>query len=56
MASGVERAVSGIEGVGGEAVDVGELGRELSRALSGLVPHDGFMLSGLDPSPGSAAS
>ncbi|WP_030567580.1 helix-turn-helix transcriptional regulator [Streptomyces aureocirculatus] len=49
MAIGVERAVSGIRGAGGGAADVQELGHELSRALSGLVPHDGYMLAGLDP-------
>ncbi|GGR87662.1 hypothetical protein GCM10010252_28080 [Streptomyces aureoverticillatus] len=49
MAIGVERAVSQFSGVAGEAATVLELGRELSRELHPLVPHDGFMLSGLDP-------
>ncbi|QIB48217.1 helix-turn-helix domain-containing protein [Streptomyces aureoverticillatus] len=49
MTIGVERAVSQFSGVAGEATTVLELGRELARELGHLVPHDGFMLSGLDP-------
>ncbi|MVO88657.1 hypothetical protein GPA10_28845 [Streptomyces sp. p1417] len=49
MAFGVERAVGGIAAAAGEAADVHELGHGLSRALGRLIPHDGFMLSGLDP-------
>lgn len=49
MAIGVERAVSQFSGVAGEATTMHELGCELARELGRLVPHDGFMLSGLAP-------
>jgi DNA-binding CsgD family transcriptional regulator len=36
-----------------DAVDVADLGRELSHQLARVIPHDGYLLVGLDPASGA---
>ncbi|MBF6327737.1 helix-turn-helix transcriptional regulator [Nocardia transvalensis] len=50
--AGVESTHRTLPEVGAEAGTVAELGIELSRALGRVVPHDGYMLVGLDPLSG----
>ncbi|MFI6054586.1 LuxR C-terminal-related transcriptional regulator [Streptomyces violascens] len=46
----VEMVRRSVPGVAAEASTVTELGHEVSRRIGRLVPHDGYMLSGHDPS------
>ncbi|WP_378729981.1 helix-turn-helix transcriptional regulator [Nocardia brasiliensis] len=51
--TGVESLCRTLPEVGAEALTVAELGTEISRHLSRVVPHDGYMLVGLDPLSGA---
>ncbi|TDD98179.1 helix-turn-helix transcriptional regulator [Actinomadura rubrisoli] len=49
MGGGVEAISVEVTGVAAEVGTVAELGAEVSRQLGRAVPHDGYMLTGLDP-------
>ncbi|MER6029835.1 helix-turn-helix transcriptional regulator [Streptomyces sp. NPDC001851] len=50
MTEQLETVRRSVPGAAGEASTVNELGHEVSRQIGRLVPHDGYMLSGHDPS------
>jgi hypothetical protein len=55
MASSADRAYRHVSALARADLALDELGAELSAALSGVVPHEGYTLIGFDPMSGLRA-